>query len=143
MNRLPGRISKVEAVGSIALVEVAVGPHRFTATLIGAGDEVTTWPHGMPVTLLFKETEVSLAKNLSGLISMRNRIPAKVAAIEHGQLLTKITLDADGHRIESVITTKSSHALGLTVGDAVEGLVKANEMTLMPQSDSTQWDRNP
>ncbi len=138
MNRLPGRISHIETAGSIALVDVTVGERRFTATLIGAGDEVASWPQGMPVTLLFKETEVSLAKNLAGLISMRNRIPAMVAAIEHGRLLTKVTLDADGHRIESVITTRSAQALGLAVGDAVEGLVKANEMTLIPHSTDRQ-----
>jgi molybdate transport system regulatory protein len=132
MNRLPGQITQVEAVGSITLVEVAVGERRFTATLIGAGEEVASWPSGMAVTLLFKETEVSLAKNLSGLISMRNRIPAKIAAIERGQLLTKVTLDADGHSIESIITTRSSHSLELAVGDTVEGLVKSNEMTLVP-----------
>lgn len=138
MNRLPGRISHIETAGSIALVDVMVGERRFTATLIGAGDEVASWPQGMPVTLLFKETEVSLAKNLSGLISMRNRIPAIVAAIEHGRLLTKVTLDTDGHPIESVITTRSAQALGLAVGDAVEGLVKANEMTLTPHSTDRQ-----
>lgn len=142
MNRLPGRISHIETAGSIALVDVMVGERRFTATLIGAGDEVASWPQGMPVTLLFKETEVSLAKNLSGLISMRNRIPAIVAAIEHGRLLTKVTLKVtlytDGHRIESVITTRSAQALGLAVGDTVEGLVKANEMTLMPHSTDRQ-----
>lgn len=132
MNRLPGTIAAVEVHGSIALVEAAVGEHRFTATLIGAGDEVAAWTVGMPVTLLFKETEVSLAKNLSGLISMRNRIPVTVTAIERGRLLTKVTLDFNGHAIESVITTRSSHALALAVGDSVEGLVKANEMTLVP-----------
>lgn len=132
MNRLPGTIAAVEVHGSIALVEAAVGEHRFTATLIGAGDEVAAWTVGMPVTLLFKETEVSLAKNLSGLISMRNRIPVTVTAIERGRLLTKVTLDFSGHAIESVITTRSSHALALAVGDSVEGLVKANEMTLVP-----------
>jgi molybdate transport system regulatory protein len=132
MNRLPGQITRIEAVGSIALVEVAVGEHRYTATLIGAGEEVASWPNGMPVTLLFKETEVSLAKNLSGLLSMRNRFPAQIAAIERGQLLTKVTLDVRGHTIESIITTRSSHSLALAVGDAVEGLVKSNEMTLVP-----------
>lgn len=134
MNRLPGRITMVEVHGSIALVEAAVGEHRFTATLIGAGDEVAAWPAGMPVTLLFKETEVSLAKNLSGLISMRNRMQCTITAIERGKLLTRVTLDFGGHSIESVITTRSSHALSLTVGDTVEGLVKANEMTLLPEA---------
>ena len=128
MNRLPGTISAVQAHGSIAIVDVAANGHVFTATLLGAGDEV--WTPGASVSLLFKETEVSLAKNLSGLISMRNRIPCTITAIERGALLTRVMLDFDGHALESVITTRSSHALSLTVGDAVEGLVKANEMTL-------------
>lgn len=132
MNRLPGHITTVEAVGSIAVIEVAVAERRYTATLIGAGEEIASWPNGMPVTLLFKETEVALAKNLSGLISMRNRIPGHVKTIERGQLLTKVTLDADGHTVESIITTRASHALALAIGDAVEGLVKSNEMTVVP-----------
>jgi molybdate transport system regulatory protein len=131
MNRLPGQIASVEAAGSIALVDVTVGTQRFTATLVGAGDEVAAWRPGMPAVLLFKETEVSLAKNLSGLISMRNRIPARIVSIERGHLLTRVALDAAGHGIESIITTRASHALALEVGDLVEGLVKANEMTVM------------
>jgi molybdate transport system regulatory protein len=133
MNRLPGRISAIDRHGSIALVEAMVGTQRFTAMLVGAGDEVGAWPTGMPVTLLFKETEVSLAKNLSGLISMRNRIAATVAAIERGTLLTRVTLEFDEHQIGSIITTRSCDALALAVGDAVEALVKTNEMTLMPE----------
>ena len=88
----------------------------------------------MPVTLLFKETEVALAKNLAGLISLRNRLPAIVTAIERGTILTRVTLDFNGHAFESIITTRSSHVLELAVGDAVEALVKANEMTVMPES---------
>ncbi len=130
MNRLQGIISDVEVHGSIALIDVQVGSHRFTATLIGASEEASGWHSGRTATLLFKETEVSLAKNLSGLISMRNRIPCRVMSIERGKLLTRVALDFEGRRLESVITTRSSHALGLAVGEAVEGLVKANEMTL-------------
>jgi len=136
MNRLPGTISAVDVHGSIALVEATVGEHKLAATLIGAGDEVQTWHSGMPVALLFKETEVSLAKNLSGLISMRNRMPCTVTAIERGKLLAKVSLDFNGHAITSVITTRSSHALDLTVGDTVEGLVKANEMTMLPEAEA-------
>jgi molybdate transport system regulatory protein len=133
MNRLPATISAIDMHGSIALVEAVVGAQRFTAMLVGASDEVGAWPVGMPVTLLFKDTEVSLAKNLSGLISMRNRVTATVAAIERGTLLTRVTLAFDDHNIDSIITTRSCDALALTVGDAVEALVKTNEMTLMPE----------
>ena len=134
MNRLPGRIVQVEIAGSIALLDVEASGCRFAAMTVGASDEAAAWRIGMPVTLLFKETEVSLAKNLSGLISMRNRIPATVIAVERGQVLTKVTLDFHGCELVSIITTRSSHSLSLEVGDQVEGLVKANEMTLLPEA---------
>ncbi|OWW19468.1 TOBE domain-containing protein [Noviherbaspirillum denitrificans] len=136
MNKLPGTIHAVDVHGSIALVDVDVGGHRFTATLIGASEEAAGWTSGMQVTLLFKETEVSLAKGLSGLISMRNRIPCTVTAIERGRLLARVSLDFDGRRLESVITSRSVDSLGLKEGDTVEGLVKANEMTLMVEANS-------
>jgi molybdate transport system regulatory protein len=132
MNRLPAVITHVEVHGGIALVEAAVGKQRFTATLVGADEEIAAWSNGMAVTLLFQETEVSLAKNLSGMISMRNRLAVRVADIRRGKLLTSVTLDFGAHRLESIITTRASHALELEVGDAIEALVKANEMTVVP-----------
>jgi molybdate transport system regulatory protein len=133
MNRLPACIALVQTHGSVALVEADLGGHKLIATLIGAGEEAAAWTDGMPVTLLFKETEVSLAKNLSGLISLRNRLPCTVTAIERGTLLTRVTLDVEGHAVESIITTRSSHVLSLAIGDAVEALIKANEMSVMPE----------
>lgn len=128
MNRLSGQIAAVETAGSIAIVDVDALGLRLTATLIGATLDVSHWTGGMPVTLLFAETEVALAKNLSGLISMRNRIGATVTAIERGSILCRIVLQADGAQIVSVITTRASHALSLACGDRVEALIKANAM---------------
>lgn len=130
MNRLHGQIASVEVEGSIALVDVMVGARRYSATLIGVQDELSNWKTGTPVTLLFKETEVSLARNLSGLISMRNRMPGVVIAIERGRILTRVVLDVDGSAISAVITTRSCDMLQLAPGDHAEGLVKANEMSL-------------
>lgn len=130
MNRLPGRIASIESEGSIALVDVLVGTHVYSATLIGAQEIIAAWQLNTPVTLLFKETEVSLAKNLAGLISMRNRLPGKITAIVRGRILTRVTLDVQSCAIHALITTRSCDLLQLAIGDFVEGLVKANEMSL-------------
>lgn len=135
MNRLPGTVTQVEVAGSIALVEVEVRGHRFTAMTVGLHND-GKWREGMAVTLLFKEAETSLAKNLCGLISLRNRIPATITAIERGKILTRVALDFLGHPFESVITTRSSHGLSLAVGDQVEALVKSNDMSLTAESAS-------
>jgi molybdate transport system regulatory protein len=134
MNRLPGILVSVETEGSIALLRAEVGPCTCTAMLVGAADEVRAWQPGIRVTLLFKETEVSLAKNLTGQISLRNRLPARIVEITRGKLLTNVVLEFAGHRIESVITTRAAIALELATGDTIEALVKSNEMTMAPDA---------
>ena len=141
MNRLPGRIAAIETCGSIALVDVDAVGLKLTATLVGAGALTDSWRPGMAVTLLFAETEVALAKNLSGLISMRNRLPGRIVALERGTVLTKVTLDIAGQRVVSVITTRSSHTLALQEGEPVEALVKANEMGVMPAASLVPGER--
>lgn len=130
MNKLPGQIVAIEAYGSVAIVDVQVGAHQFTATLLGATDHLEACKTGQVVSLLFKETEVALAKNLSGQISLRNRMASTITAIEYGQLLTRVLINMDGFELSSVITTRSARSLALAVGDQVEGLVKSNEMSL-------------
>jgi molybdate transport system regulatory protein len=133
MNRLRGTISAVESAGHVRLVDVNVNGTTFSAILLEATERLRP---GAAVTLAFKETEVSLAKNLSGLISLRNRLPAQVRAVEKGQVLAKVTLDYQGVDVVSIITTRSAERLDLKAGDAVEALVKANEMTILHDAEA-------
>lgn len=133
MNRLRGTISAVESAGHVRLVDVNVNDTTFSAILLEATERLHP---GAAVTLAFKETEVSLAKNLSGLISLRNRLPARVRAVEKGQVLAKVTLDYQGVDVVSIITTRSAERLDLQAGDAVEALVKANEMTILHDTEA-------
>ncbi len=115
----------------MSLVDVAVGDDVFTATLLETPETAAYLKVGNKVTLLFKETEVSLAKNLSGLISLRNRIPVTIRSIERGDILSAVTLDYAGQPLMSVITTRSIDRMQLAAGDAIEALIKANEIALM------------
>ena len=132
MNTLLGHIAAIEAHASIAIIDVVVGDNFFTAMLLGSAGQLAAWKIGQPARLLFKETEVALAKNLSGQISMRNRMPGTVIALEVGQVLTRVVFDMQGVHINSVITSRSARGLQIAVGDAVEGLVKSNEMSVLP-----------
>lgn len=131
MNRLTGQISAIDSNSHMSLVDVAVGDDIFTATLLETPETAEYLHVGNNVTLLFKETEVSLAKNLSGLISLRNRFPATIRSIERGDILSVVGLDYAGKALMSAITTRGVDRLQLAVGDTVEALVKANEIALM------------
>ena len=127
MNRLEGIIAAINQDGPMCLIDVAVGPDHFSAMLLLAD---THFAVGMPAQVLFKETEVSLAKELAGLISLRNRHPGVVTECRLGKLLAEVTLDYRGQRVVSLITRRSAERLNLQPGDAVEWLIKANELTL-------------
>jgi molybdopterin-binding protein len=131
MNKLSGIITQIQSSGAIMLIDVDVDGHAFSALLIGSAIN-PKWLHlGNTIGLVFKETEVSLAKGLSGKISMRNHMMCRVMHIERGKLLSNITLQFQRYAIRSAITTRAIDALGVTVGEEIEALVKANEVVLM------------
>jgi len=136
MNRLRGTISAIESSDHLSLVDVEVAGDTFTAIVMETPDSEPYLRVACPVEVLFKETEVSLAKNLSGAISLRNRMDATVRAIRKGKLLSEVQMDYKGMVVVSVITTRSVERLGLVEGDAVEALVKANEVTLRECEDA-------
>ncbi|WP_027390285.1 TOBE domain-containing protein [Chrysiogenes arsenatis] len=131
MNRLCGIINGVESDGSLSLVDVCLSNDQKLSALVVETPARCPWLQlGQPVQVLFKETEVSIAKNLTGDISLRNRLPGTIRQIRTGGLLAEITLESLGETVVSIITERSAQRLQLAVGDDVEWLVKANEISL-------------
>lgn len=135
MNRLRGIITAIESNEHLSLVDVAAGPNTFTAMLMETPLNAPYLKVGNPVAVLFKETEVSLAKNLSGQISLRNIVRAKVRHIRRGEILSEVLLDYQEQTVTSIITTRAVKRLELQEGDEVDALVKANEVSLMEVRD--------
>lgn len=131
MNKLPAIITSIQQSGTILLVDAETGGQGFSALLIESISCPEWLETGNAVELVFKETEVSLAKNLQGQISMRNRMKCTVVKVDKGELLSMITLKFKSFTIVSAITTRSVNSLQLEIGDEVDALVKANEVSLM------------
>jgi len=134
MNKLTGIITQIQQSGAILLVDVAVDGHGFSALLIESATHPEWLRTGNTIDLVFKETEVTLAKDLSGIISMRNRMKCVVISIERGGLLSRISLNFQNYTIASAITTRAVDALHLLIGEEVEALVKSNEISLMKKN---------
>ena len=131
MNKLTGIITHLQTSGAIMLVDIDVDGQVFSALLIESANQPQWLTSGARVELAFKETEVSLAKGLSGKISLRNRIKCKVFQVNRGELLSTVQLQFGTHAITSAVTTRSIDSLQVCAGDEVEALVKANEISLM------------
>jgi molybdate transport system regulatory protein len=130
MNKLPAIITTIQQSGSILLVDTEVDGQGFSALLIESFKKPEWLYEGNAVDLVFKETELSMAKELSGKISIRNRMGCHILEIEKGELLSKITLQFKRFTIASAITTRSANSLQLKVGDEVDAMVKSNEVSL-------------
>jgi molybdate transport system regulatory protein len=134
MNKLTGVITQIQKSGSILLVDIDVDGCSFSALLIESDTHLEWLETENTVSLVFKETEVSLAKNLSGKISLRNRMQCKVILVERGELLSIVKLQFMDYIITSAITTRAVDSLQINIGDEIEALVKANEISLMQLS---------
>lgn len=131
MNQIKGVITAIESFDSISLVDIEANGKTFSSLIIDTPANADYLLPGKEVYVLFKESEVSIAKARTGLISMNNVLQVIVTKIARGGVLTRLELDFNGIPVISLITTRSANRLGLSEGDAVEALVKSNEITLM------------
>ena len=135
MNRWSGTIIAIESNDHLSLVDVLAGEDTFTAMLLETPQSAPHLKVGHTVAILFKETEVALAKNLAGQISLRNRVPCTVREIRRGDILCEVLLERNGQMLTSIITTRAALRLDIQIGDKVEALVKANEVSLVEVRD--------
>ena len=61
-------------------------------------------------------------------LSARNQIPARVTAIQAGEAIANVELDANGVRMVASITLEAVKQLGLTEGSDVVAIIKASDV---------------
>lgn len=136
MNRLRGHIADVETCGSMSRVEVDISGTLLSAYVLETPETCSYLRSGYRVDMLVKETEVSLARDLHGQISIGNRFPAIVREIKVGQLLAQIALDFQGMTVTAVIGARALRELALQPGEEVLVLIKSTELTLAEVADA-------
>jgi len=130
VNKLIGKIVLIESTQHMSMVDIDVQGDVFSSIVLETPASASYLKQGNSVQMLFKETEVSIGKNLTGLISLRNRFKGTIRRIERSEILSKIHLNYKSQEIVSIISTRSVQKLGLIDGDEVEWLVKTNEVSL-------------
>jgi molybdate transport system regulatory protein len=131
MNKLSARIVNIKSSEHISIISLDVSGDIFSAIVLEGTKTSLSYKLQDAVDLLFKETEVGLAKNLTGMISLRNRFKGVIQKMDKGPILTKVTLNYKSSPVESIISTQSAEQMALHENEEVEWLVKSNEVTLM------------
>lgn len=133
MNRLEGTIKEIITHEGISLVRLdSPGNLVFTSVVIDTSETAGYLKTGNRVSMLFKETEVSIAKGAVENISLQNRIPCKIKAINKGILFCGLHLVCGDNNLYSIITSNACRQLMLKENDAVIALIKTNEVSLSP-----------
>jgi molybdopterin-binding protein len=61
-------------------------------------------------------------------LSARNQIPARITAINSGEAIANVELEAGGLRLVASITVDAVEQLGLAVGSDVTAVIKASDV---------------
>lgn len=130
MNILKGKITEVKVHGNLSLVHLTVGETPLKAIVIESPEQADWLRTGNAVNVMFKETEVILGKNCDHAISLQNRFPCRILAIEQGTLLSRLVMQHAEGRIVSVITSAAVRQLELKEGEDVLAMVKTNELMI-------------
>lgn len=127
MNQLIASIKKISNINNLNIVEFDFLGTNLKMMSLDLSEDIKV---GKRIKLSTKPTNISIAKNLSGEISLSNKIPAIIQDIENGELLSSILLNVNGTILESIITVDSSKKMDLKQNDTVTILIKASDISI-------------
>jgi len=134
MNTLHAVITKIDHKESLYFLETDASGIPLSILLF---DLEPCFRVGSKVNVLFKETEVSLAKKLTGEVSLSNRFTAIISGIKQGCMLADIALQSKAGELSSIITMKALDKLELKTNDEVSVLIKASQLSLDARHDNS------
>ncbi|HEU0240865.1 MAG TPA: TOBE domain-containing protein [Micromonosporaceae bacterium] len=131
-NQLGGTVQSVSRGEVMGIVRVRLdgGQELTSAITLEAVDELGL-VDGKHVTVLVKSTDVAIASDGVGGLSVRNLVPGTVERVDHGAVMTTVKVAiAGGQSIVSAITKDGAEDLNLVAGDRVTALVKSTEVSI-------------
>ena len=131
MNRLKGRIEDVKVNGNLSQVAILIGEKTsFHSIIIETPKTAAYLYKGNQVDVIFKETEVILAKGNPEGISLINRIPGEITDVKEGQMLCEVHLSTGAGPILAIISRDAFDLLQLSIGELLTAMVKLNEVMI-------------
>ena len=127
MSQLVATIKKINSIDNLNIVEFDFNGLTLKMMSLDLNADVQV---SKKVKLSVKPTNISIAKNLIGEISLSNQIVATIENLENGQLLSSISLKVHNTILESIITVDSSKRMNLQIGESVTILIKASNLSI-------------
>ena len=127
MSKLIATIKKINSIDNLNIVEFEF---LVTTLKMMSMDLSSNIQIVKKVRLSVKPSNISIAKNFTGEISLSNQLVAIIQNIENGKLLSSVSLKISDFLLESIITVDSSKRMNLQIGDEVKILIKASNLSI-------------
>ena len=127
MNIFVVTISQIERVDNLNLIKCDFLNQTLELLSLELGNGIKV---GSILELTVKPSNISIAKNFSGMISCFNQIKAKIKEVENGKLLSSIKLIIGQSTIESIITKEASLEMNLKPKDEVSIFINQSELSI-------------
>lgn len=132
MSQIIATIKNIRNVDSLNIIEFGFFNHTLKMVSLNLNKEITL---NKKVKLSIKPTNILIAKNLQGEISISNQLKAKIVKVENGELLSSILLKVEDTILESIITVDSSKNMNLVKDEEVLILIKASDLFIQEVID--------
>lgn len=128
MNQLLAKVTQIQRLDNLTIVSFDFEGQSMQMMALEISEKLEI---GTEVILGMKATNIVLAKEYMGVISISNQLNCIVEKLDNGELLTSVTLRIDENLIESIITRKSSSSMNLQEGDKVKALINESELSIL------------
>lgn len=132
MSQLIATIKNIKNIDSLNIVEFGFYNHTLKMVSLNLNKQITI---NKKVKLSIKPTNILIAKNFQGEISISNQLKAKIVKVENGELLSSILLRVEDTILESIITVDSSKDMNLIEDEEVLILIKASDLFIQEVID--------
>lgn len=127
MNQMIASITEIENVENLHIVTFDFNGTVLKMISLDLHENIVV---GKEVALTVKPTHIFLAKNVSGMLSVSNKIPAKILSSENGKLLSSVKVAVKDISLESIMIGDSSRQMDLKVGDDVTIMIAESELSI-------------
>jgi len=126
MNTLKAQVTQIDSMDNLAIVKFDYQGLALSMMSLGIKDLKVE----SQVIISINASHIAIGKDLKGDISLSNRFDCVIKELDKGELLSSIKLRINDDCLTSIITTSSVNRLNLQVGDEVQALVKASEISI-------------
>jgi molybdate transport system regulatory protein len=130
MNSVSGVVDSVIEDDLFVKIDISRNADRFSACILHSDNKFLCYKAGLPVNMIFKESDTIVSVNNDPLISCRNRFLSKVISITSGAIMTRIVARYDSVKIVSLVTTASAGKMSIGPGSEITCMVKSTSIML-------------